>query len=105
MSLCTKCMCITKPKTKKPLNYIQATEKWSSVRLSGYSKNKLKFENHISAHSNVDLNGFVGAGGVGGGGGLGGGDEKLKQSSNNLGQEVCFIVQYFVALHLFKNNK
>lgn len=84
-------------KTKNPSNIIQATEKWSSVRLSGGSKNKLKFENHISTHSNVDLNGFVGAGGGGGdsnGGGGGAGDDRIKQSSNNLGQEVGLIVQF-----------
>lgn len=45
------------------------------------SKSKLKFENHISAHSNVDLNGYV----TGGGGSC----EKLKTSSTNADQEVC----------------
>uniref|UniRef100_A0A1B0CAV1 Cyclic nucleotide-binding domain-containing protein n=2 Tax=Lutzomyia longipalpis TaxID=7200 RepID=A0A1B0CAV1_LUTLO len=37
---------------------LQATEKWSSVRLSTDSRNKVKIENHISTHSNLNLNGF-----------------------------------------------
>lgn len=41
---------------------VQATEKWSSVRLSNDSKNKV--ENHISVHSNLNLNGFSTSGGT-----------------------------------------
>ncbi|XP_039438489.1 potassium voltage-gated channel subfamily H member 2-like isoform X3 [Culex pipiens pallens] len=37
----------------------QAQEKWSSVRLSSDSKkNQIKVENHISTHSNLNLNGL-----------------------------------------------
>lgn len=39
----------------------QAQEKWSSVRLSSDSKkNQIKIENHISTHSNLNLNGLSG---------------------------------------------
>uniref|UniRef100_A0A8D8F530 Potassium voltage-gated channel subfamily H member 2 n=1 Tax=Culex pipiens TaxID=7175 RepID=A0A8D8F530_CULPI len=38
---------------------LQAQEKWSSVRLSSDSKkNQIKVENHISTHSNLNLNGL-----------------------------------------------
>ncbi|XP_050073499.1 potassium voltage-gated channel subfamily H member 7 isoform X4 [Anopheles maculipalpis] len=38
-----------------------AQEKWSSVRLSSDSKkNQIKIENHISTHSNLNLNGLSG---------------------------------------------
>ncbi|XP_050098115.1 potassium voltage-gated channel subfamily H member 6 isoform X5 [Anopheles aquasalis] len=40
---------------------LQAQEKWSSVRLSTDSKkNQIKIENHISTHSNLNLNGLSG---------------------------------------------
>uniref|UniRef100_A0A453Z1J4 Cyclic nucleotide-binding domain-containing protein n=1 Tax=Anopheles merus TaxID=30066 RepID=A0A453Z1J4_ANOME len=40
---------------------LQAQEKWSSVRLSSDSKkNQIKIENHISTHSNLNLNGLSG---------------------------------------------
>lgn len=58
----------------------QATEKWSSVRLSSDSKNKMKVENHISVHSNLNLNGFSNSGGT---------DRSHK---NNIGKEVIWWV-------------
>ncbi|XP_037926588.1 potassium voltage-gated channel subfamily H member 2 isoform X2 [Hermetia illucens] len=52
----------------------QATEKWSSVRLSTDSKTKVKIENHISVNSNLNLNGF--------------GNEPKTKTAANLGKEV-----------------
>ena len=57
--------------------YTQATEKWSSVRLSSDSKNKMKVENHVSVHSNLNLNGFSNSGGT-----------ERSHKTTNLGKEV-----------------
>jgi P pilus assembly chaperone PapD len=39
-------------------NAMQSQEKWSSVRITE-KKNSMKVENHISIHSNLNLNGLV----------------------------------------------
>ena len=37
----------------------QGQEKWSSVRITESKKNTMKVENHISVHSNLNLNGLI----------------------------------------------
>jgi hypothetical protein len=37
----------------------QGQEKWSSVRITDSKKNSIKVENHISMHSNLNLNGLI----------------------------------------------
>lgn len=37
----------------------QGQEKWSSVRITESKKNSMKIENHISVHSNLNLNGLI----------------------------------------------
>lgn len=36
----------------------QGQEKWSSVRITDSKKNSIKVENHVSIHSNLNLNGL-----------------------------------------------
>lgn len=36
----------------------QGQEKWSSVRITDSKKNPIKVENHVSIHSNLNLNGL-----------------------------------------------
>lgn len=36
----------------------QGQEKWSSVRITDSKKNSVKVENHVSIHSNLNLNGL-----------------------------------------------
>ncbi|XP_055380203.1 uncharacterized protein LOC129611219 isoform X2 [Condylostylus longicornis] len=56
---------------------LQASEKWTSVRYSTDSRNKVKIENHISLNSNLNLNGFGNDGSSNG-----------KGKSKIIGQEV-----------------
>lgn len=37
---------------------LQGQEKWSSVRICDSKKNSVKVENHVSIHSNLNLNGL-----------------------------------------------
>lgn len=37
---------------------IKGQEKWSSVRITDSKKNSIKVENHVSTHSNLNLNGL-----------------------------------------------
>lgn len=37
---------------------LQGQEKWSSVRICDSKKNSVKVENHVSTHSNLNLNGL-----------------------------------------------
>lgn len=37
----------------------QSQEKWSSVRITESKKSSMKVENHISVHSNLNLNGLI----------------------------------------------
>lgn len=36
----------------------QGQEKWSSVRITDTKKSSIKVENHVSIHSNLNLNGL-----------------------------------------------
>lgn len=38
--------------------HFKGQEKWSSVRITDSKKNPTKVENHISIHSNLNLNGL-----------------------------------------------
>lgn len=38
---------------------LQGQEKWSSVRITDSKKSSMKVENHISVHSNLNLNGLL----------------------------------------------
>lgn len=40
------------------LSLLQGQEKWSSVRICDSKKNSVKIENHVSIHSNLNLNGL-----------------------------------------------
>lgn len=57
------------------VNVLKATEKWSSICLSAASKNQVAVENHISVHSNLNLNGFDN-------------DKNPKSKGTNFGTEV-----------------
>jgi hypothetical protein len=54
---------MTKPKVKS-FSYpclkpnLKGQEKWSSVRITDSKKNSIKVENHVSIHSNLNLNGL-----------------------------------------------
>lgn len=37
---------------------LKGQEKWSSVRITDSKKNSIKVENHVSIHSNLNLNGL-----------------------------------------------
>lgn len=37
---------------------LKGQEKWSSVRICDSNKNSVKVENHVSIHSNLNLNGL-----------------------------------------------
>jgi hypothetical protein len=37
---------------------LKGQEKWSSVRITDSKKNSIKIENHVSIHSNLNLNGL-----------------------------------------------
>lgn len=39
-------------------NHFKGQEKWSSVRITDSKKNPIKVENHVSIHSNLNLNGL-----------------------------------------------
>lgn len=42
-----------------PMIQHQSQEKWSSVRITESKKSSMKVENHISVHSNLNLNGLI----------------------------------------------
>lgn len=49
----------------KIMSDLKGQEKWSSVRITDAKKSAVKVENHISIHSNLNLNGLEGHGGLG----------------------------------------
>lgn len=62
----------------------QATEKWSTVRVGSDCKNKtMKVENHLSMHSNLNLNGF-------------GSTSDRAQTAKHIGKEVKKIKTKFI---------
>lgn len=69
----------------------QGQEKWSSVRITDSKKNSIKVENHISVHSNLNLNGLIS-------------QESDSQKHRGLGKEVTKNVKKsFLILILFNS--
>lgn len=56
----------------------QATEKWTTVRVGSDTKNKTKIENHLSMHSNLNLNGF-------------GSQSDRTNTAKHIGKEVIYL--------------
>lgn len=66
----------------------QGQEKWSSVRITDSKKNSIKVENHISVHSNLNLNGLLS-------------QESDSQKHRGLGKEVKMVKNFFIFMLSF----